>query len=56
VWGITEEGAAAYNGREWETYTPDNSGLASENVRSIVVDGRGAVWFATDKGISRLEP
>jgi ligand-binding sensor domain-containing protein/DNA-binding beta-propeller fold protein YncE len=56
VWVITEEGAAAYNGREWETYTPDNSGLASENVRSIVVDGRGAVWFATDKGISRLEP
>jgi ligand-binding sensor domain-containing protein len=37
-------------------YTPDNSGLASEDVRAIVADGSGAVWFATDKGISRLEP
>jgi ligand-binding sensor domain-containing protein len=25
-------------------------------VRAIVMDGEGAVWFATDKGLSRLEP
>jgi ligand-binding sensor domain-containing protein/DNA-binding beta-propeller fold protein YncE len=56
VWIIAEGGAAAYNGREWQMYTPDNSGLASEDVRAIVADGSGAVWCATDKGISRLEP
>lgn len=56
VWTIVEGGVAAYNGRTWETYTPDNSGLASSKVRAILVDSGGAVWFATDKGISHLSP
>jgi len=56
VWIIVEGGVAAYDGTAWETYTPDNSGLASDKVRAILVDNSGAVWFATDKGISRLSP
>ncbi len=56
VWIVIEGGVAAYDGRTWEVYTPRNSGLASANVRAIVADGRGAVWFATDRGISRFSP
>jgi ligand-binding sensor domain-containing protein len=56
VWVIADGGAAAYDGSQWETYTPDNSGLASDKVRAIVMDGESAIWFATDKGLSRLEP
>ena len=56
IWMPVEGGAAAYNGREWEVYTPANSGLTSDKVRAILVDDGGAVWFATDKGISRLSP
>lgn len=56
VWIVMEGGVAAYDGRNWELYTPGNSGLASPNVQAIVADERGAVWFATDKGISRFSP
>lgn len=56
VWIIVEGGVAAYDGSVWETYTPDNSGLVSGRVSAILVDNSGAVWFATDKGISRLSP
>ncbi len=56
VWIVVEGGVAAYDGRNWEVYTPQNSGLVSPNVRAIVADERGAVWFATDRGISRFAP
>lgn len=56
VWIVVEGGVAAYDGRNWEVYTPQNSGLMSPNVRAIVADERGAVWFATDRGISRFAP
>lgn len=56
VWIAIEGGVAAYDGRNWEVYTPDNSGLASARVQAIVADERGAVWFATDRGISRFSP
>lgn len=56
VWIVTEGGVAAYDGHNWELYTPQNSGLASANVRAILADPLGAVWFATDGGISRLSP
>jgi len=56
VWIGVEGGVAAYDGHNWQVYTPENSGLASARVRAILPDGRGAVWFATDAGISRFAP
>ncbi|MBN1999045.1 T9SS type A sorting domain-containing protein [candidate division KSB1 bacterium] len=38
--------------QEWTTFNTGNSGLASNRVRSICVDGNNVVWFGTDKGLS----
>jgi len=56
VWIVVDGGVAAYDGHNWEVYTPQNSGLVSANVRAILADQSGAVWFATDAGISRFSP
>ena len=43
----------------WTTYDTTNSGLPSNSVRAIVIDGHSAartIWIGTEKGLSRFIP
>jgi ligand-binding sensor domain-containing protein len=38
----------------WESFTTENSGLVSNEVRAVVVTENGFKWFGTDQGLSRF--
>jgi len=40
---------------EWITYSSSNSGLPSNIVRSIAIDGSGNKWIGTDKGLAKFD-
>ena len=40
---------------EWITYSSSNSGLPSNIVRSIAIDGSGNKWIGTDKGLAEFD-
>ncbi|MHB9027807.1 MAG: two-component regulator propeller domain-containing protein [Candidatus Latescibacterota bacterium] len=46
--------AVAMIGGTWVTYNNENSGLASNDVRAIIFDNNGAVWFGTANGLSKF--
>jgi ligand-binding sensor domain-containing protein len=52
--GAFVSAAAAMIGGTWVTYNKDNSGLASNDVRAIIFENSGAVWFGTANGLSRF--
>ncbi|MEI6574991.1 MAG: two-component regulator propeller domain-containing protein [Bacteroidota bacterium] len=47
-------GVLKYNGTQWRVYTHANSGLATNEVRSLTVDIDGSVWIGHMMGISVL--
>ena len=53
--GTDGAGAASYDGSAWRPFTLKD-GLIDPQVNDIFVDPAGAVWFATDGGITRLRP
>jgi ligand-binding sensor domain-containing protein len=50
--GSFSDGAAKYNGSEWEIFTTENSDLSSSQVRSLAVDAQGRVWIGTEFGLN----
>ena len=53
VWFATDNGAAVFNGASWVQFDVED-GLVSPYVNAIFIDERGAVWFATSGGVTRL--
>jgi len=45
------EGIRAYDGKEWQTVTKQESGLLSDDVRDLAVDSQGTMWVATGAGL-----
>lgn len=39
----------------WTSYTSQNSGLPTNHVEKICIDGFGHLWFATDEGLARFD-
>ncbi|KPJ53894.1 hypothetical protein AMJ39_02565, partial [candidate division TA06 bacterium DG_24] len=56
MWFGTTGGASQFDGTDFTTYRRATSGLLSDFVSDVVVDGWGCVWFLTDGGVSVLEP
>ena len=57
IWVATaDSGAARYDRSAWTNVTvaTTGGGLASDNVRALLQDSTGAMWFGTDAGVSRL--
>lgn len=46
------EGVSKYDGTSWITFDRTNSGLSSDNVRSVSIDGRGRAWIGTRWGLN----
>ena len=55
IWAGTNGGAVCWD-TDMETYVKytTTDGLASNSVNAVTVDNRGALWFGTDKGVSRF--
>ncbi|ABW66600.1 two-component regulator propeller domain-containing protein [Desulfosudis oleivorans] len=51
-WFGTHDGVVMFDDTDWTTYTTENSGLAGNNIRAIIVSSDGNIWFATNAGAS----
>lgn len=59
LWIATKRyGVTLYNltNGQWTTFDTTNSGLTSDNVYDVAIDGEGNIWFATHDGINRYTP
>ncbi len=54
LWAGTYFGANRYDGRRWQSYSKEDSGLASNFINRVVTEGRTA-WFGTDDGLSHFD-
>ena len=54
LWAGTYFGANRYDGRRWQSYSKEDSGLPSNFVNKVVAEGTTA-WFATDNGLSHFD-
>lgn len=50
-----ERAVVRFDGDAWTAFTDENSGLPSDRLTSLEVDGDGAVWAATYKGLARFD-
>jgi ligand-binding sensor domain-containing protein len=52
VWvGTYAKGLVAFDGQGWTTYDRSNSGLSSNHVRELAIDGQGRLWLGTEYGL-----
>ena len=54
-WAGTYFGLSGYDGRRWHNYLRQDSGLASNFVNSVALQGR-RVWAATQRGLTEFDP
>lgn len=55
LWITTfKNGVFKYDGNKFTNYMPKD-GLISSNIRNVLVDHRGNVWFAAKKGLSKFD-
>ena len=50
LWLATSHGAVRYDGKRARTYTRKEDGFLVDNVRDVIEDSRGNIWFATRGG------
>ena len=50
LWLATSHGAIRYDGKGFRAYTRKEDGFLVDNVRDVVEDSRGNIWFATRGG------
>ena len=55
LWLGAADGVHLYTQRRWEQWTSE-LGLADNAVHAITFSPDGAVWFATEGGLSRYQP
>jgi ligand-binding sensor domain-containing protein len=54
-WFATQKGLWRFDGEEWRAFTAENSGLASNYVSAVAVDGSGVLWCGTGSGVSSFD-
>jgi ligand-binding sensor domain-containing protein len=56
VWIGTQEGLSVFNGKDWMTYTPEDSDMPSQWVQALAIDAYDRVWVGGSYGaVSVLE-
>ncbi len=53
IWFATDGGISSFNGRNFKSYTMENSDLPSNRILCTYRDFKGDIWFGTDNGIIR---
>lgn len=57
IWfSINRVGISEFDGKNWATFTPDNSKVPSTYIQSIAIDKDGNVWCATFAGLLKIIP
>jgi ligand-binding sensor domain-containing protein len=57
IWfSINRAGVSQFDGKNWATFSPDNSKVPSTYIQSIAVDKDGNVWCATFAGLLKIIP
>ncbi len=57
VWfSINRVGITQFDGKNWATFTPDNSEVPSTYIQSLAIDKNGNVWCATFAGLLKIIP
>jgi ligand-binding sensor domain-containing protein len=57
IWfSINRVGISQFDGKNWATFSPDNSKVPSTYIPSIGVDKNGNVWCATFAGLLKIIP
>jgi ligand-binding sensor domain-containing protein len=56
TWVRTYGGLARYNGTSWQVFTSVGDGLVSDQIRQVVQDRRGRLWFGSYAGVSQYDP
>jgi hypothetical protein len=54
TWLGSSGGVMKFDGTNWTTYRTTTSGLVSNSVNSVAIDGQNRKWFGTANWISRL--
>jgi len=54
VWLGTNQGLWRFNNGSWTHYNTQNSGLPSDNVEDVLMDGQGRLWVATWSGLAQF--
>ena len=55
MWIGTNSGLASFDGGSWTIYSTSNSDLPNNNVKIIVIDGKGTKWIGTDGGLVNID-
>jgi hypothetical protein len=57
IWfSINRVGITEFDGKNWATFTPDNSKVPSTYIQSIAIDKDGNIWCATFAGLLKIIP
>lgn len=57
IWlSINRVGISQFDGKNWATFSPDNSKVPSTYIQSIAIDKQGNVWCATFAGLLKIVP
>jgi ligand-binding sensor domain-containing protein len=54
-WFGSGGGIHSFDDVNWTVYTTSNSGLKSNNIYSIYIDGNNTKWFGTPEGVCRFD-
>jgi ligand-binding sensor domain-containing protein len=49
--GTPKDGVKIYDGGDWTTFNPTNSGLSDNRIRAIKFDNQNSAWIVTSSGI-----
>lgn len=55
IWVAGSGGIFHYNGREWQTFTSDNSAWPNAYINALFIDSRERVWIGSTIGIAIIE-
>ncbi len=57
IWfSINKVGISQFDGKNWATFSPNNSKVPSTYIQRIAVDKEGSVWCATFAGLLKIIP
>jgi len=52
IWFATRDGLLKYDGLIWTQYTPQNSNIPNDQIKSVVIDENNSIWMASDGGVT----
>jgi len=55
IWLGTQAGVYRFDGQEFKSFNPQNSGLSNSFVTSMLVNDKGELWVGTESGLNKYD-